>query len=480
MSFQRDFVSFERDDDSFKRDCLAFERDCASFERDCASFERDCASFERDCASFERDCLAFERDCASFERDCLAFERDCASFERDCASFERDSASFESDCASFERDCASFEKRHRLLGRERSGPQGNLMCMPTGICFDSKDDELLAQGWPHLAKPIDGHKADKAPGKAALKAHGACDPIYFTEWPRQTLSRFLRIEASAVMAPGKTYDERMAQMNELATKASEDASPLLAAEAIDGLTQMFRKSEEIYPFQSCAFVYGVETIAGTDAVLDVLARELDACTPKSVTTAKTSMAQAVGFLLLRASPPCAKRTRAALDKTYAAANAQKTKSEDFQSHVEALDCALHGADAVRRSVSGDWVDLDVAFGLGSTPPIHFADDPKLVQKLVARADATGPMSVRVAFLGGPSVLSGLARRKWPAAQIPSVVRDFGMIRAPEVVELMLALISKSSAKDGPIHWFRSHADYARPLLTKAKSDTAKAVLRQLG
>jgi hypothetical protein len=63
--------------------------------------------------------------------------------------------------------------------------------------------------------------------------------------------------------------------------------------------------------------------------------------------------------------------------------------------------------------------------------------------------------------------------------MPAVVRDFGMLRAPEVVMFMASLLGKSSVKDASLEWLKSHASYARPILEKAKTDDAKRALREM-
>jgi hypothetical protein len=342
------------------------------------------------------------------------------------------------------------------------------------LCFLPEDDAKLARGWPHVIVAVDGHKADKSPAKSAMKAHAAGDPIWFAEWPRQMLMRYLRLEAAALNATAQGYNERHTEMYALATNASEDAAPLSADEGIAALRRVYDKSDEIYPFQSHAFVFGVETIAGTDAVLEALT--LAVSEGEGATNAKTAMIETLAFLLLRASPAAAKSARAKLEKAYAALSAEGAKKAEMSA---ALDLSLHGTDAVKRG-AGKYVTLQGEWGLGGYAPLEFADDADYVREQVARAKPSEPMSVRIAWLGGPAVLAGLALRKWAAARMPGIVRDFGMIRAPEIVELMLSLIGKSSVKDGPIHWFKAHADYARPILSKSKAAMAKGVLRQIG
>jgi hypothetical protein len=348
-------------------------------------------------------------------------------------------------------------------------------------CFDPRDEEKLARGWPNLIVPIDGDKADKsavASSRAALKAFRASDPVHFTEWPRKTLMRYLRAKAAVLDAKATSYDKRYAEKVKLAEKACAEDAPLTSEEATATLRRTFAKSDDIYPFQTEGVVYGVETIAGTDAVLDALTTGIDEHAEKQPSATMTNMTATLGFLLLRASPAAAARARATLEKVHGRAGTGL--NGELASFIEAIDLAIHGADAVRRTLaSSKWVRLDGGIGLIGRPELEYANDTALVCENMAKAKPDQSMSVRVAWLGGSDTLRGLASRKWMARQMPSVVRDFGMFRAPEVAELMLSLIGKSSVKDGPMNWFRAHADYAKSLLAKSKSETAKSVLRQL-
>jgi hypothetical protein len=330
-------------------------------------------------------------------------------------------------------------------------------------CFDKKDEEKLARGWPNVMALVDG--SEKTAARSALKAFGAIDPVYFTEWPRQVLPRYLRAKFAT---PGaQKWSE---ESNKLAREACGDAAPLAASDAIAGLKRAFVEGDDIYPFQTEGIVYGVETIAGTDAVLDAITALVHGFKGKEPSASMINMTATLGFLLLRASPTAAKKARATLEKAHA-----------HKSFVEAIDLSLHGVAAVRRSLAGaNWAGLDGGMGLIGRPELEYCDDGDVVALQVKKAKSDQPMSVRVAWLGGTETLANLASRKWMARQLPSIVRDFGMIRAPEVVELILSLVGKSSVKDAPITWFRAHADYVKPILAKSKSEIARGVLRQLG
>ena len=331
--------------------------------------------------------------------------------------------------------------------------------------FDKADEEKLARGWPNLIVTVSG--VEKTAGRSALKAFGAIDPVYFTEWPAPVLTRYLRAKLATLKAR-----KRSDEWDELAKAACAEPAALTAAEALDCVKRAFDESDDIYPFQTEGIVYGAEAIAGTDAVLDAITAKVAPFKGKEPSATQANMAATLGFLFLRATPAAAKSARAKLAK------ASSTKDQEY---ATALDLSLHGTAAARRAVAGaNWVGLDGGMGLIGRPELEYCDDPDFVVEKVKSAKRDQSMSVRVAWLGGSETLANLASRKWMARQLPAVVRDFGMIRAPEVVDLMLSLVGKSSVKDGPINWFRAHADYAEPILSKAKSDIAKGVLRQLG
>ena len=351
-----------------------------------------------------------------------------------------------------------------------------------GLCFTKEDDERLARGWPYLVVPVDGEKADKV--AAAQKAWRVSDPIYFTEWPRGTLYRFMNAGIENVF---RSYPP---ERGGAAYKKLEDPTPPSAKTCLDALGRLFREGYATYSFEERDFVYGVETVAGTDATLGVLAAEIEAFevpreNPGLNHLTRAHLAEMVAFLLLRATPAAAKDARERIERALSPPVKDKITPkpgydlEALNYYFDALDYALHGAAGVRRH-TGKWVYLEVpALSFGATLD-YAGDDPDYVRDMVPKADKKAGMSVRIPAIAGASVLAGLEARKWPAAQLPSIVRDFGMIRDPAIVTLMLSLIGKSSVKDGPMKWFQAHADYARPILQKTKSDVAKSVLRQLG
>ncbi len=234
-------------------------------------------------------------------------------------------------------------------------------------------------------------------------------------------------------------------------------------------------------------MYGVEAIAGTDATLARLIDEIEAFTPSAKESApnnnftKGGIADTLAFLLLRASPAVAKPARKRIaDARARAEEIVRTEKlgEDFDGYIIGLDLAINGTAAVKRA--------NMKYGAyASGKHARFAwleyaaDDPAWVLECWA-IEPTQPMSVRIAHIAGEATLVNLEKRKWRAIELPSLVRDFGMIRSPLVVDFILSLVGKTAAKDAPLAWFRAHAKYAAPLLVKKASTAAKAMLRQLG
>ena len=297
---------------------------------------------------------------------------------------------------------------------------------PKHLCFTENDDALLAQGWPRQVRLVDGHPHDATAKKRALAWLGRHDATYFSDWPREVAHEVLR----AISKPAPDVKTAVTR-----TVASFDARAM---------------SQKIIDW-----VFIAETILGTDETLDAIADGFDGC--KRASDTQAWVAATVGFLLLRASTRRKPKlvSRLAEQQTRFASSAKKTAS--WRAAADYLDVALGGAAAVKRLMSKResfyWLE-------------HAHDDPEYVRDRVAQNQKQG-ISVRLVEIAGLDVLKGLTKRSWAAAEYPSTIRDLGMVRAPEVVELALSLIGRPAAKDAPLRWLVSHADYARPIVDHA-------------
>jgi hypothetical protein len=327
-----------------------------------------------------------------------------------------------------------------------------------------------------MARLVDGHPHDKNPAKSAQAWVESIDPKkYLAEWPREVAWRVLRAGPVVQFAKSTSGSNMLTKK----TKAAlETAGPPSADEARASLAQVVSSMDEhTYEFKIWDFVYLTETILGADATLDAIAEGFEKSKPSTARSGGTPMesyvkkdvADTIGFLLLRAKKPAPLRKR--LEAQHARFDAIAKKSEDWAWCARTFDLSLNGAAAYKRGLAAGWrIDLRTLE--------HAHDDPDLVRDCVAK-EPKQSMTVRLAKIGGPSVLANLGTRKFSASALGPAVRDFGMVRAPEVVDFVLSLVGKSSVKDAPLEWLVAHADYARPIVQRSKSTTAKAVLARM-
>lgn len=319
-----------------------------------------------------------------------------------------------------------------------------------------------------MARLVDDHPHDKNPSKSALAWLAAIDPKYRSEWPREVANLAMRVGPLVQFAK-----------SDQPSVAIETPGPLSKDEARAKLFDVVcRLDEHTYDFKVREHVYLIETVIGADAALDAIAEGFEKSKPKVVkpgagtpmeSYVKKYAAATIGFLLLRAKKPAPLRKR--LEAQHARFTDIAKKSDDWEWCALTFDRALNGAAAFKRQLAAGWkTDLDYLD--------HVHDDPDLVRDWVKK-EPKQAMTVRLAKLGGVSVLEGLGKRKFSSPELVAAVRDFGMVRAPEVVDFILSVVGKSSAKDAPMKWFEAHAAYARPIVAKSKSPAAKAVLSKL-
>ncbi len=337
---------------------------------------------------------------------------------------------------------------------------------PIRICFTEADDELLAKGWPRMARLVDGHPHDKNATKSALAWLAAIDPKYRSDWPREVASRVMR--AGPVVNHAKKQP------------AIEKGGPPSRDEARAKLADVVANLDEhTSAFKVADFIYLIETVLGADATLDAITDGFERSKPRVAKPGagtpmecyvKTYAAGTIGFLLLRASNNDALRKR--LDAQQQRFAELAKQSGDWAWCAQHLDLSLNGAAGCRRMFASGWrINLEYVE--------HARDDPDFVRECVEK-EAKAAMTVRIAKLGGVEVLSGLAKRKFSSPELSAAVRDFGMVCSPDVVEFILSLVGKSAVKDAPIQWLIDHADYAGPIVAKSKSTTAKAALARMG
>jgi hypothetical protein len=320
------------------------------------------------------------------------------------------------------------------------------------ITFTKEEQALLDRGWPRMIRLVDGHPHDKNAEKAALSwASRPRDDSYHSEFPREV--------ARVAVAMGPRWIPR----GKRAAIAKGEPRDLLAKHVatFTGGTTSEHGTE---------YVFLVEAFIGADATLEAIADGFESMRgePRDVfqLAFKTGVAAAVGFLLLRA-----KNQKTHVKRLEAFRRTLASKKQHWHMLAGYLDASLHGGAGLRRWLGSNKHSLIWAE--------YARDDPHYVEECVAECDDDTPMSVRLVAIAGTSVMKNITRRKFYASDLRAVVRDFGMIRAPETVDLILSLVGRSTAKGAPAKWFTSHAEFAMPIVeayASRGSTRAKAVI----
>lgn len=340
----------------------------------------------------------------------------------------------------------------------------------SSLCFDARDDTRLARGWPHCVELAIGHAHDKRPARSAVSLALTNGPKYYTLWPREVTHRFLR--AMAVLRLDRDRLRGTIGRNARAALAREgapthDESKTWLTEATAGWAY-FESS------RTREFVFAIEALIGADDALDAIATGFENATLRMnrrgnmiyEQTFKAAIALATPFVGIRASKPAWAKYVSRIDE-----QRRRFDKPGWQGCVEAFDIVVGGASFIRRTFKPTpiWID--------------YVDDPAWV--LAALEDnATVSCSVRAVAIAGLGAMKGLSRRKFAPPSLPSVMRDFGMIRSPEAVTFALSIVGRSSAKDTPLRWLVAHGDYAHDIVEAAAArgphaSIAKSVLRAI-
>jgi hypothetical protein len=343
------------------------------------------------------------------------------------------------------------------------------------ITFTKKQQALLDRGWPRMIRLVDDHPHDKSPERAALSwLETTNEARYPSEWPREVAYRALRLGPQyrakhGTVAPTKIGKRELALAAKAGAPSRDETRAMLVKRVatFSGGTTAQRATDDVWL---------AETILGADETLGAIVDGLEAWKPSArldmwKLAYKDGVASTIGVLLRRATTP--KKHFARLDDALTWARTLHAKTPNvWRMFVGYLDASLHGSAGVARFLGTRRHSLIWAE--------YAADDPAFVRAFVDECEATAPMFVPVVAIAGAYAMKDITKRKWYAADLPAVMRDFGMIRAPETVELALSLVGRTTAKDAPMKWIAAHADFAMPIVEAhaARGDTrAKSVAK---
>ncbi|MEZ4321676.1 MAG: hypothetical protein R3F61_29650 [Myxococcota bacterium] len=297
----------------------------------------------------------------------------------------------------------------------------------------------LRQGWPHRRELVTA-KSKKSPEERAAAVIGAIDPGSAT-WTREVALAYLR---GAHLGRTKPTPDGLARMQ---------GPDSLGPDELDAVFDAWQKSRP-YWFHLEHLVLLTEALVGPDATVSAIARWLGRAGTVAwgredlgtlfgnAMTIPASIAFLVGFPLLRAADPSARR--AELEAVREAGPAGSTA-------VLLLGLVLDGAPAARAA------RVRHLFGL------HFVDDPELIREISMKDRMYASLTPRFPWLGGPEVLAHYverARTGLPPWYATRMVEELGVFAVPEVVDLLAVLATKSKSKSAALKWFAAHADFA--------------------
>ncbi|MCB9679674.1 MAG: hypothetical protein H6737_31495 [Alphaproteobacteria bacterium] len=297
----------------------------------------------------------------------------------------------------------------------------------------------LREGWPHQRALVTA-KSKKSPEERAAAVIGAVDPVSVA-WTQEVALAYLRGAHLGRKKPTPAELERM--------KGPE----ALGADELDAVLDAWGASRP-YWFHLEHLVLLAEALVGADATVSAIARWLERRSPRgwgadaigttfgNAMTTPASLAFLVGFPLMRATDPAARRDEL---------EAVRAKGPVGSTASLLLGLVLDGAGAARAA------GVRHLFGL------HFVDDADLIREISSTDRMYSSLSPRFAWLGGPEVLGHLverARTGLPPWYATRAVDELGVFAAPETVDLLAVLASKSKSKSAALKWFAAHADFA--------------------
>ena len=345
--------------------------------------------------------------------------------------------------------------------------------MAKGFSFSPEQDRLYALGWPHLRVLVDKHKLDKKPdetAKGVLEVEPEPSSLFGVEWPRETATRFVR--AVPESPKSAEWDAALAKPGPI---TPEEARKLVDRPLSPTLTRP--------QLQVADFILLLEALTSTELVADAILTRFERYQPKdwlsdnlrnaffTAMTAPVALPAAyhLGFLFLRLPEAQRKKFRARTE-------ALLKKAQPGRPLHVAFDLVLHGGEAVRRHRVKALCACH-----------HVMDDANLVRMLSSSDEHVLSLSPRFVYLGGVDCLDHYAARAkaLPRWMVLRFTEEFGTIKHPKIVPIMLTLSGKKTAKDAPLRWFEAHAEFARPLLEEAavrkspQGEAARLLIEQL-
>lgn len=259
-------------------------------------------------------------------------------------------------------------------------------------------------------------------------------------------------------------------------EAADVAARTTAALSVDDARALVESGlARTQPFGQLDMCLLLEADVGASAMLHVIADALDRVSVDALSAyavSHSTFAQFVGFALLRVHASEAPSLRARFEAIVRRASVEGKP----YAITGALDRALHGREGAERN------------GLQQGPALHPSslwfvhDDPSFVRDQILANDEPYwgfAGDSRCAFLGGSDVIRYYVKRWFdvdPTMTSP-MLYEFGLIRDPAIVELMVMAGDEPEFAATANAWFQSHRAYAQPILESLAAGTRKRMAK---
>lgn len=312
-----------------------------------------------------------------------------------------------------------------------------------GFALTPELDVAFALGWPHAVTLVEDHPANAHVVEALERG------IYYEmEWPTVVASRWARLRALGAMRgtpEGKVLFEGEGEA------IAHEAGPISAADApalmvgILGNTewrQDLRETSRIIE----AFV-GPETFA--TAVVEALENAADEVLALD-DIYRTFVVKHCAFALLRSEPATSEALRARLAKLLQRPVAKTAPRGSVIGYVDVILGGRAGFERSSRRMAGELSVHDI---------MHVYDDPEYVREMVQKQHPNFMLpDARLLFLGGADLAQVyLDKFQKLKGQHERIVREFGAVRSPIVVEIMRKIAAAKEARADAQAWLAAYA-----------------------
>ncbi len=287
-----------------------------------------------------------------------------------------------------------------------------------GLATTPEYEELLARGYPHLRRLIEGHPHEANADAWAVKALSEGDPKhYFVDWPAAVARRYVRGYADSRISMTEPW-----RMSAAAVDGPPDP-PIDEAEA-RGLIASYLAGDHYdrYEFHAHHALFLVEAMIGSAITADaVLAGFEDMPDLDSEFSTRNAIAYALGFVIRRLAPAeraHAEQRVAALVAKHAAKKTDYTR--DFLSYL------IGGREALEKS--GRRLGLYC---------VHFCNDPALIRAVAA--DLVIGWDAQHVVLAGEEMLDALTpktiKKIWKGHK-ERTIEQLGHLASPKAVTVL--------------------------------------------